>query len=41
MLACQGGYFEVTELLLKKGADVSVINNVSYIYAYTTYQVWL
>ena len=41
MLACQRGYLKVAELLLKKGANASVINKVSYIYAYTTYQILL
>ena len=34
MLACQSGYLKVADLLLKKGANASVINKVSYIYAY-------
>ena len=41
MLACQSGHFKVADLLLKKGANVSVINKVSYIYAYFTYQMLL
>ena len=41
MLACQWGHLEVTDLLLKKGASVSVFNKVSYIYAYTAYQILL
>ena len=33
MLACERGYLKVADLLLKKGANASVINKVSYIYA--------
>ena len=41
MLACQRGYLKVADLLLKKGANASVINKVSYIYDNTTYEILL
>ena len=41
MLACERGHLKLADLLLKKGANTSVINKVSYIYAYTTYQILL
>ena len=41
MLACQRGYLIVAELLLKKGANASIINKVSYIYGYIMYEILL
>ena len=41
ILACEGGSLIGADLLLKKGANASVINKVSYIYGYTIYQILL
>ena len=41
MLACKWGSLKVADLLLKKGANASVINKVSTIYGYTIYQILL
>ena len=37
MLACNKGHTETAELLVKNGADMTPVNNVSYMYACCIY----